>query len=244
MRLSEISGGLFRGWFWAVALAACLLPVGLTGTAFAQYELLSETTTIRLSAEADPALHGRLVLTAEVSTNLGTGVADGRITFVDTGSLRVLGWTSVAQPRLVVEGVSAGRHTLRADYGGSALLLPVIVLPSQSAEITLDVPLQPTLTLSSTSNVVTPGQLVTVTVTVRGSGDAPGGLVTFRDGDSVMAAHVPLDRAGTAAFTTSALADGARCIIVDYQGDGRYAKATARIDILVTTTFASVEPRM
>ncbi|MGP9811596.1 Ig-like domain-containing protein [Rhodopseudomonas sp. NSM] len=227
-----------------LALAASLLPVVATGAAFAQYEIISEPTTITVSASADPAALGRATLSAELRTELGAGVADGRITFLDLTTMRVLGWTSVAQPRLTVEGLAPGRHALRADYSGSASLLPVIALPSQSAEVVLDVPAIPGVSLSSSDDITAPGDIVTFTATVTGSGGAPGGTVTFRDGDSVMAADVPLDRAGTAAFTTSALPDGARRIIVEYQGDARYAKATAQIEQRVTAAVAAAEPRM
>jgi len=227
-----------------LAFGALLLPVALTGAASAQYEIISERTMITVSASADPMAHGRVTLTADIKTDLGTGVADGRITFLDMTTMRVLGWTSVAQPQLTVDDLAPGRHKLRADYSGSARLMPVIVLPSQSAELALDVPAQPTLTLSSSQGVTAPGELVTFTVTVKGSAGVPGGVVTVRDGDCVLAAHVPLDRAGTAAFTTSALTDGARSIVVEYEGDARYAKARAQIEHIVTAVVASAAPRM
>jgi len=221
-----------------------LLLLGLTGSALAQYEIVSERTTVSLSASVDPVASGRATLSAVIKTDFGTSVADGRITFLDMTTMQVLGWTSVAQPQLVVDGLTSGRHALRADYSGSALLLPVLVLPSQSAEVALDVLARPTLTLVSSKGVTAPGELVTLTASVSGSAGLPAGLVTFRDGDSVIAAHVPLDRTGTASFTTSALADGARCLVVEYEGDARYAKATAQIEQLVTATVASAEPRM
>ncbi|WP_322518051.1 Ig-like domain-containing protein [Rhodopseudomonas palustris] len=227
-----------------LALAALLLSAGLTGTASAQVEVITESTTVALSAAADKAVQGRVTLTAAITTRYGAGAADGRITFLDMTTMRVLGWTSVAQPRLTVDGLAPGRHLLRADYSGSAGRLPVIVLPSQSDELALDVLARPMVTLSSSAGVTAPGELVTFTVTVTGSAGTPGGLVTLRDGDSVMAAHVPLDRVGTAAFTTSALPDGVRAVTVDYQGDARYAAAEAQIDHRVTATIASAEPRM
>jgi hypothetical protein len=52
--------------------------------------------------------------------------------------------------------------------------------------------------------------------------------VTFSDGRSVIAAHVALDRSGTASFTTSALTDGPRNIVAEYEGDGEHAAAVSR----------------
>jgi hypothetical protein len=229
----------------AVALAALLLPAGLTGTACAQYEMVSEATSIGLSALPDSAVSGRVVLNAALTTTYGQSVADGRIVFHDLSTMKVLGWTDVAQPSLTVEGLSPGRHVLRADYSGSAVRLPLIVLPSQSAELALDVLAKPVLTLSSSEQGVTPGALVTLVAAVTGSHGIPGGAVTFRDGDRVIAAHVPLDRTGLASFSTSALEGGVGGVVVVYEGDGRYAPASAQLDPSGRGALALVDtPRM
>ncbi|MFC0241555.1 Ig-like domain-containing protein [Rhodopseudomonas telluris] len=230
--------------FWRALMQVSVLAlIVLPGTAFAQYEVFSEPTRIGLVASMDPDAPGHVSLRAELSSAVGTGVADGRITFIDMTTLQVLGWTSVAQPQITAQGLAPGRHMLRADYSGSAAHLPLIILPSQSAEVPLDVTMQPALTLSSSSELIAPGDLVTFVVTVSGDAGVAGGCVTFRDGESVIAARVPLDHAGTAAFTTSALSSGSRTIVVQYDGDTRYAKATAQIEQQVTSPLAAVERR-
>ncbi|WP_420135483.1 Ig-like domain-containing protein [Rhodopseudomonas sp.] len=231
--------------FWrALVRAAVLALVALPGAALAQYEVLSEQTTTVLTATADPAVPGRVSLRAEVGTAFGSGVPEGRITFLDMGTLRVLGWSSVEQPQITIEGLPPGRHVLRADYSGSAAHLPLIVLPSHSAEIPVDILMQPALTLSSSNDLIAPGDVVTFAVTVTGGAGVPTGSVTFRDGDEVIAAHVRLDHAGIAAFTTSALSPGSRSIAATYEGDGRYAAAETRIEQQVTSPVALIAPRL
>jgi len=201
-----------------------------------------QITSVTLSASADPAVSGRFHLTAAITSNFGTGVAGGRVVFQDMTTLRVLGWTDAGKPSVTVDGLAPGPHRLRADYTGSNTLLPVVALPSQSPELALDVHARPLLTLSSSDRTIAPGQLVTFTVTVTGSHGAPGGAVTFRDGERVIAAHMPLDRAGAAAFTTSALPEGSRNIVAAYEGDTRYAPATTAIEQTVTGTVAFADP--
>lgn len=70
---------------------------------------------------------------------------------------------------------------------------------------------------------------MTLTAAVTGPHGVPTGAVSFRDGDRVIATHVPLDRTGLAAFTTSALDNGIGGIMVVYEGDHHYARATAQL---------------
>ena len=220
MRLSYVSA----------ALAVAALMPGLTSLpAAAQVEVVSETTVTRLDITAEPSVPGRFVLSATVRTGYGAGVPDGRVVFYDLSTSTVLGWIDAGKPSLTVDGLKPGRHLLRADYAGSASRLPLIVLPSQSAEVALDVLAQPRLTLSSSDAAPAPGAVVTLTAAVTGPHGLPTGTVSFRDGDRVIAAHVPLDRTGLAAFTTSALDNGVGGIVVVYEGDHHYARATAQL---------------
>ncbi len=230
--------------FWRALLGAIVLLVfARPGVALAQYEVLTDRTTITLAVVADPDVPGRVNLRAEVVSAFGTGMPDGRITFHDMATQRVLGWTSVAQPQITVEGLAPGRHMLRADFSGSTGYMPLITLPSQSAEMPLDILVRPVLTLSSSDEVIAPGGLVTFNVAVAGTAGVPGGAVTLRDGDEVVIAHLRLDQAGMAAFTTSALLSGTRSISASYEGDGRYAAAATQIQQQVTSPLAAVTPR-
>ncbi|MCG6204553.1 Ig-like domain-containing protein [Rhodopseudomonas sp. HC1] len=231
--------------FWRALIGvAALVLIALPGTALAQYEVLSERTTIGLTVTVDPAVPGRATLRAEVTTPFGAGVPEGRITFHDMTTQQVLGWSGVEQPQIIIDGVSPGRHMLRADYSGTTAYLPLIMLPSQSAQVPLNIRMQPALTLSSSSELVAPGDLVTFSVTVTGHAGVPCGRVTLRDGDEVIAGHLRLDHAGAAAFTTLALPPGPHSIVAVYEGDERYAAATIEIEQQVTSTLAAVAPQL
>ncbi|RED31782.1 Ig-like domain-containing protein [Rhodopseudomonas thermotolerans] len=229
----------------ALAFAALLLATVGGAPAVAQVEVVSETTATRLEVAALPSSPGRFLLSATVTTGFGHGVADGRIVFYDLTTSTVLGWTDAGRPSLTVERLAPGRHLLRADYAGSASRLPLIVLPSQSAEVALDVRATPRLILSSSHRAPPPGAVVTLTAAVTGAQGVPSGAVSFRDGERVIAAHVPLDRTGLATFTTSALDDGIGGILVVYDGDGRYEPASARIEPTDEGPLAQADaPRM
>jgi hypothetical protein len=78
-----------------------------------------------------------------------------------------------------------------------------------------------TTTLVSSSNPARTGEAVTLTATVTAPSTEPAflfGFVTFRDGGTVLAADVPLDSAGVATFTTSALSEGDHVLVASYAG--------------------------
>jgi Bacterial Ig-like domain (group 3)/Peptidase family M28 len=75
-----------------------------------------------------------------------------------------------------------------------------------------------TTTLSSSPNPSTSGQSVTFTATVTGSGGVPAGMVTFAEGSTVLASNVPVDGAGHAAFSTTALAVGSHNLTATFTG--------------------------
>lgn len=230
----------------AALLATVLFAVLLASApATAQTEFLTETTTTGLTVTRDPAVTGRITLTAVIASDFGGAVAEGRVAFYDLSGGRVLGWTNAAQPILTVDGLSPGRHLIRADYSGVSSLLPMVVLPSQSSELAVDVLARPMVTLTTDGGAVAPGELVTLAVNVRGSIGVPGGAVTFRDGDRVIAAHVPLNSAGSASFTTSALPEGVRTLVAAYEGDDHYAPAEAILEQVVSEALAMAgQPRM
>ncbi|WP_031334924.1 Ig-like domain-containing protein [Rhodopseudomonas sp. B29] len=238
-------------WSYVLDAVAALLVTVLfaillaSAPATAQTEFLTETTTTNLTVTRDPAVTGRITLTAVIASDFGGAVAEGRVAFHDLSDGRVLGWTNATQPTLTVDGLTPGRHLIRADYSGVSSLLPMVVLPSQSPEMAVDVLARPLVTLTTEGGAVAPGELVTLVVNVRGSSGMPGGAVTFRDGDRVIAAHVPLNSVGSAAFTTSALPEGVRTLVAAYEGDEHYAPAEATVEQIVSDALVmAAQPRM
>jgi hypothetical protein len=208
---------------------AFALPLGFAGAAFAQSVITSETTVTTLTSSANPAkADGSITLTASVVTTGGTGVPGGSIQFRDLSTMKVLGWTPVDKPSITVSQLASGRHEIRAEYTGTDSFLPLILQPSQSEPLLQSVQVTPQLKLSASPNPSAPGQVVTLTAVVSSKAGKPRGAVSFSDGGAVIAAHVTLDSSGTASFTTSALADGARTLVVTYEGDDAHAAATSK----------------
>jgi hypothetical protein len=211
----------------AVVVLALLLSSA--EAVLAQSIVISEPTAVTLNSSENPiGPGGSVTFTASVTTQQGGGVPGGTIQFIDESTMAVLGWASVAAPSITVSGMTPGRHPIRADYSGTTDFLPLVVQPSQSVLLTQSILVTPDVVLSSSQNPSAPGQLVTLTAIVRCDAGAPRGTVTFSDGRSVIAAHVALDRSGSASFTTSALTDGTRNIVAEYEGDGEHAAAVSR----------------
>jgi hypothetical protein len=214
--------------FHLVVVTACVLasPTAVR----AQSIIHSELTRTTLASSIDAT--GRTTLTASVTSERGGGVPGGIVRFVDETTLTVLGWVDVAHPWLTVERLPPGPHRFRADYMGTSNYLPVVVQPSQSAVVAEIIRGTPAVAVSSSENPCPSGAVVTLTAAIASRDGVPKGAVTFRDGEQVLAAHVGLDRAGMASFTTSALADGARWITAEYEGDAVHAPAaSARLTV-------------
>ena len=79
-----------------------------------------------------------------------------------------------------------------------------------------------TITVSSSAEESRAGGLVTFTATVIGSGGAPTGTVTFKDGSGELGSAM-LTPNGTASISISDLAEGHHTITVQYGGDAQFA---------------------
>lgn len=194
--------------------------------AFAQSIIHSESTHTTLTSSVGAA--GRTTLTADVTTERGGGVPGGIVRFIDEATLTVLGWVDVATPSLTIDRLPTGPDRFRADYLGTSDYLPLMVQPSRSVVLSATTRSMPAVVLSSSDNPCAPGSVVTLTAAISGRDGVPKGAVTFRDGEQILAAHVGLDRAGMASFTTSALADGSRPITAEYEGDTTHAPAASQ----------------
>jgi len=215
-------------------VALSLIAGGAVG--HAQSVILSETTLVTLTSSTHAVAAGQPVrLTASVTTPQGGAVPGGTVQFIDQNTLKVLGWADAAHPTVEVSDLPPGRHAIFADYSGTEAFLPLVVQPSQSAPLQVMVQAVPQLVLASSSNPSTPGEVVTLTVKVSAQGAIPTGTVTFRAGDTVIAADVALDGGGMASFITSALPEGTCPISVAYHGDAIHAPvASSALDQAVT----------
>ena len=90
-----------------------------------------------------------------------------------------------------------------------------------------------TTSLTSSANPSTFGQTVTFTATVTAGGSpAAGGTIAFADGGTALAS-VPVDAAGTATLTTSALSAGTHTITATYSGAAGLGTSSASLDQVV-----------
>lgn len=203
------------------------------------------STTTTLASSSNPSLLGDpLTLTATVVVGgpANGGATGATVTFKDGAA--VLGTGPVGNggvATLLVTGLQAGSHALRAEFAGNAACAP-----SQSEPLTQTVNTEgATVSLTATPGSSTYGESVTFTASVSGSGATPTGTVTFKEGATVLQAGAPIAKmgaspSGVAAFSTSTLTPGSHTITAHYSGDGLYAAASATATLVVDKAVANV----
>ncbi|WP_342728508.1 Ig-like domain repeat protein [Bradyrhizobium sp. B097] len=209
--------------------------VGATGDAFAQ-----ATSTVVTSQE-NPSVVGQTVTLVATVTVTGPFVPGGTVDFFD--GITHLGSSFVGAGAAIfdISSLTLGSHTITATYNGDTNGN----LVSTSPPMTQIVILAPTTTsLVSSANPSAPGQSVTFTATVSGSG-SPTGTVQFKDGAANLGA-VAL-AGGVATFTTSSLATGSHTITAVYSGDSNNtasmsAALTQTVNQAVSTTTVTSSP--
>jgi Bacterial Ig-like domain (group 3) len=180
---------------------------GDTTTAIAESPLASlygQTVTFTAILHATPPAIGLptgTVAFSEGSAVLGTGTVDssGHATFT-TAEL------------------SAGIHSVHATYGGDSRFVG-----SSSGNWALSVQTPTAVTVTSSPNPSEFGQLVAFTITVTATtpgAPTPAGLLTLREGATVLATEIGLDAAAQAVFGTSGLSIGSHTITASYAGAG------------------------
>lgn len=182
-------------------------------------------TTTSISCSVNPAVFGQSVtFTAVVSSSI-TDTPTGTVIFTDgstqigTGTLDGTGTATFTTNLL-----SAGVHSITANYQGDPLFLP-----SSSTPLNLTVNKAITSTsLSSTPNSSFFGQSVTITavvsITAPGSGTLTG-TVEFFDGlTSIGTANIS---SGVATLSSSALAVGTHSITAVYSGSSDFLPSTS-----------------
>lgn len=207
-------------------LIVIVVALACPAVSSAQSIVESELTRTVLTSSVDAA--GHTTLTASVTAAHGGGIPGGIVRFIDETTLSLLGWADVSQPSIVIDHLPDGQHRFRAAYSGTASFLPVMIQPSQSGVLVQTIRAVPNVSVSSSDNPCASGAVVTLTAAIAVRDGMPTGAVTFRDGERVLAAHVGLDHAGTASFTTSALADGKRMITAEYEGDASHVRVLSR----------------
>ena len=217
-------------------LSAVFTPTDTTDytstTATATINVGQASTTINLTASANPSVYGQSVtFTATVGpVSPGVGVPTGTVTFMNstatlgTGTLSSTGVATFSTSSLTA---SASPYSIKAVYSGDTNF----TTSTSSALSQMVNQAGTTTTLTSSANPSTSGQSVTFTATVAavspGTG-TPTGTVNFLDNGTTIGTEATLT-AGVATFTTSSLAVGTQSITAVYSGDTNFTTSTSRI---------------
>jgi streptogramin lyase len=176
----------------------------------------STPTTTTLTVSPSSSVIGQAVtLKATVTQDVGTGT----VTFLDGSNVLGVMPLTATGATWTVSTLALGAHSLSARYGGSA---DSTLAGSTSAVKAFQVSPATTSALASasTSSAIL-GRPLILTATIRriapGSG-APGGMVTFLDGTTLLQS-VMLDPTGHATLSVSNLSLGTHAISVSYSGD-------------------------
>jgi len=186
--------------------------------------VIQATSATALSSSVNPAASGSAVTLLAVVTSSGPAPT-GTVTFKDgaisigTGSLNGSGTAT-----LNTSSLALGGHSITAVYAGDTN-----VAASTSAPLAQTIVQNATSTaLMSSANPATAGASVTFSAVVSGAGGTPTGLVTFKDGATVLGAG-PLDGSGHASIASGALSAGTHAITAVYAGDSNFASSTSPV---------------
>ena len=194
------------------------------------------TTAVALAPSQNPTVFGQpFTLTAAVTGN--GGIPTGSVTFFDgTTALQGVAVNASGIAAFTTSTLTDGSHTFTASYAGDANdlasvspALTVTVLQTATIVAYTDTPNPST----ARSNVHLVAKLTT------GQGISPSGLVTFKDGGTVVGTGNVY--AYAAGLDTTALAVGTHSITASYAGDGTTQPLTsAPFSLVVNAAGATV----
>ncbi|TQK69996.1 Ig-like domain-containing protein [Nocardioides sp. SLBN-35] len=200
-------------------------------------------TSTALTSTGSPTVSGQAVTFTATVGVVSPGVGDpaGGVQFnVDGepyGTAVQLAGDDTAE--LSISNLAPGNHTVQATYNGNGDLAT-----STSAELTHGVDRADTSVSVSTSNAdAVAGEPLTFTADVAvvgpGAGDPSGNVQFFADGDPI-GSPVPLN-GGSVVSAPVKLDAGDHVITANYEGDTRFAGATASLDQEVAAAHTSTE---
>jgi uncharacterized protein (TIGR03437 family) len=165
--------------------------------------------TVSATSSANPSSYGQaLVLTATV-----TG-ASGTVTFRDgataLGTVTISGGKAILTTAALATGSHAITATVNTDPAVTSSPLTQVVNKASTAT-----------SVNAAGGSANATQGVMFSATVTSSGGVPSGMVTFRDGATVLGTAL-LDSTGTARLFGVALPIGSHSITATYPGDGNF----------------------
>ncbi|MBN9120997.1 MAG: Ig-like domain repeat protein, partial [Planctomycetes bacterium] len=241
----SLAGGEVRTGAGTLTLGGNLATGGATDTSLFTGTLNLGGTTRALAFSATPAA---TISSSTIASAVGdpvtftfTGVANpglsapgGTVTFYDGAKIigsamltPVPGMATQSTATLTLTTLTAGNHTIRAEYSGDGNYPPSTVNLIQTQRV-FNPPVQENL--SSNVNPAGPNQPVTFSYKITGPANtaAPTGTVTFFDTYNGVTSQIgspqTLDAVGRAAVTTPGLVNtGTHVITARYSGDALYA---------------------
>jgi hypothetical protein len=199
-------------------------------------------TTTALSTSPNPSNGQPVTFTALVTSPVG--IPTGTVTFSDggvpIGTGNVNGSLLNGQATFTTSSLSAGAHTITAQYGGDAGFLSSASGPV-SQSVTGGTPA--TVALKTSVNPVAEGGALTLTATVASpSGGRPSGQVTFfNDGVAIGTSPLVLVKnKPTTTMTTSALTAGTHVLTAMYLGDATFSSSTS--SPIAETVYSGTRP--
>lgn len=189
-----------------------------------QQAVVIASTAITLSGSSNTIDAGlNLVLTSTLSSNGGRPT--GSVTVRDGAA--VVGTQAVSGPGAFIfteSGLTVGSHTFVASYSGDAndaaiVSTPLVIAVQQAAT---------SVVLQSSQNPVVLNQPLTLLATAVSSSKGITGGIAFLDGSAVLGT-IPLNTAGIATFTISALSIGSHNLTATYSGDSIHATASSSV---------------
>ena len=203
-------------------------------------------TTTALTASPNPSTVGQSVTFTATVASGGNPVSAGTVQFsdgpTDLGAPVSVNASGVAT--LTTSALTAGSHTITADYSGTSTLQE----SSDSVDQVVNRVATATV-LTSSLNPSNVGDPVTFTATVTGGGSpVASGTVQFSDGGSNLGAPIALAADGTATFTTSGLVAGTHAIRASFAATATHGASSDDLDQVVdlaaslTTLTSSLNP--
>ncbi|MDQ6748042.1 MAG: Ig-like domain-containing protein [Candidatus Dormibacteraeota bacterium] len=163
----------------------------------------------------------------------------GSVTFVDQGA--VLGTVAVGdqgQAHLDTAELAAGLHRMVAVYNGDGNYGSV----SAAFTVLVPGPVTSSTSIHASQRRVLASHDLTLTATVAAtspSGDAPAGVITFKEGDAVLGTG-ELDGQGSVELTLPALPPGQHTIVASFPGSGSLGPSSGTVTVQV---LDNQEPR-
>jgi len=194
-------------------------------------------TTITVTSNANPSTYGQTItLAASVKATYGTGNAPAStVSFYD--GITLLGSVNTASPQITIFTLTAGAHSLSAQYAGNSNYAS-----STSSVLTQTVnQAGTTTTVTSNLNPSAFGQSVTLGATVNSTYNfsSNGGTVTFYD-NGVSIGSAVIEGNGVS-LPTSTLATGSHSMTASYGGDSNLGPSTSAV-FTQTVNQAPVSP--